>query len=227
MAFRLVVPVLLFTAAVSPFTAQAETVTDQGLREGSAAYRWLTSPRIHNTLADIGHDWDQRLHRAGSCHDKPAVHITQLHIIRPLQFPRAGQAPKDGAWQYRFDFRRCRHTAVYNALFVVNAQGGIQAIPLPPGNTYAAVKVMRAALPEVVAAARRRLPACPAQSAADLIGTRVQRGPHTIHIGGKPVHKAIEERWSVRLCGQTVAVPVCLWPDPNHGSRWRASACPD
>lgn len=141
-----------------------------------------------------------------------------ITVLAPIDLPEGKAHPVRGIWNFRYKFIRCGETRMYNVVFFASKGGDSAPTTRPyyPGETAASPVLVKDAM--VAASTRAHLLApganCPP---AEVFDMRVAAPQHDAVENGRTLRGVWDERWTFRVCGKTVEVPIRFIPDADGG----------
>ncbi|MEO5374779.1 MAG: hypothetical protein H7840_10935 [Alphaproteobacteria bacterium] len=192
--------------AVLPFTAGAADVPASG-KPGGRIGEYLMSLDAYQTMYAVALEQDGQV--GILCAETYDIRPLTIAVLTALEYPEGAAHPTTGAWQYRFEARRCGKVRLFNLMMIARAGEVPSATMLPPGKTVASPLAMRSAMDLAVAS----------------IGSGQGKGCKEINVlntdvdvPAKKPGAAWTERWTMRACGKDVPLTLHFAPDDKGGT---------
>ncbi|WP_167320707.1 hypothetical protein [Desulfocapsa sulfexigens] len=185
----------------------------------------MTSQGFYKQLYDLGVYWDRELNIQRDCNSKYYVNPISHAILTPLTFNNEDVYPVGGVWTFRYEFKRCNKSKIYNAIVVAKNGKEPQMGMLVPGTTYCSPLLIRDLFVGGVAgmvAIKRKDESC---KTIKVLDTKVTKGPDITDSAGKEHPGMWEEQWIVKSCNETITMTFCFVPDGNNGTNWSSGKC--
>jgi hypothetical protein len=140
-----------------------------------------------------------------------------ITILSPIDLPEGKPHPIRGIWNFRYRFIRCGETRMYNVVFLAS-QGGSAPTTRAyyPGETEASPPLVKDAMVAASTRAHQLVPGAKC-APAEVFDMRVAKSQHDVVENGRTLRGVWDERWTFRVCGKTVEVPIRFIPDANGG----------
>ena len=201
-----------------PCVAAAEVATTSSdLPSRRRIVDYIHARPFADVLYNHGLAQDKQFGLHPTCRDY-RVEPVSITILSPIDLPEGKAHPVRGIWNFRYRFIRCGETRVYNVVFFAS-KGGVSAPttrPYYPGVTEASPLLVKDAM--VAASTRAHLLApgtnCPPAEVYDM---RVAVPQRDVAGNGRIQRGVWDERWTFRVCGKTVEVPIRFIPDADGG----------
>ncbi len=199
-----------------PNKAAAATATDYFKTEGFV-----------KQLYQLGLFWDRELLEIQTkCEGEFLVKPLSHGIVKPIKFAANGTHPTEGVWTFRYEFKRCDQSIIYNAFFSAeSADKAPRIAPLVPGTTATSPMLMQdlfgGGLTAVVDQTRKDKEC----KTTAVLNTQVTMQPTTMTINQESRKGVWQERWTIKNCQEQFNMPLCFLPNEKGGTEWTNKAC--
>lgn len=211
--------------------SHAEQVTSlDTLSKDSKILAYVLGDFAKNNLINIGKRMDTVI--GIECSEEYSIDLSPslIAVMEPINFPSDSTYPTAGAWQYRFDLKRCNNTKTYNAFAMTQPNSAPKFGALIPGKTLASPTLVRDTYQTVAMKVAYDEKMKRQRECKDIVvkDTRVTIPPKIVTTGNVPaVSGRYEEEWLVRSCGTEVVVPICFTAKADGGTSFSVQLCKD
>lgn len=147
-------------------------------------------------------------------------------IIQPLSFDSTQPQPVSGIWTYRFLFKRCNQTKVYNIQWTAKANGTPTPSVLSPGYTRASQLLFNDLRNGIGAAGVTKFGVPSDCRSLKILDTKISSEPKTRTVAGISQDAVWEEQWVAKMCEQEFTASICLVPMVDGSTKWSIGKCP-